>query len=437
MTVILNPVNEKTDLIIMFKIIKNLLKKEKNELAVIRFEGIPGFLDVREAKEKEDLRVSTGNSMNTINGARNELLNLVEILGRSEKEKALHPKLEKIAQNSIPLFEKSMMTALSRPMPDDPLEFYDAAAECLKGCVKSLTGPGRYIRGVLPDEMKAIRIAIDHIGQEMNSMTRVHSEYRRSMDQAAKTRELYEQVVKAQEEKKSCDVQIPEIQGKIRSICESIAQLEDELQKLKVDRSPGYHAILEEEKNARILVNDTEREMRAVFATLVHVFRKAEKIAAKGHDKMGREISSSVELMTEPKIPDWDLLKPSIERTQPLVMSMIQAGSISLKNKEEKELFGGPDIVFQMLGALSGRLLDYNAGLHSLETRIATDPANKRIHGLEKNEKELKEELEKENGQCHNLERHRKDVGEKIPVLIEDLQRSISVLNNEETKLEI
>jgi predicted nucleic acid-binding Zn-ribbon protein len=303
--------------------------------------------------------------------------------------------------------------------------------------VKSLTGPGRYIRGVLPDEMKAIRIAIDHIGQEMNSMTRVHSEYRRSMDQAAKTRELYEQVVKAQEEKKSCDVQIPEIQGKIRSICESIAQLEDELQKLKVDRSPGYHAILEEEKNARILVNDTEREMRAVFATLVHVFRKAEKIAAKGHDKMGREISSSVELMTEPKIPDWDLLKPSIERTQPLVMSMIQAGSISLKNKEEKELFGGPDIVFQMLGALSGRLLDYNAGLHSLETRIATDPANKRIHGLEKNEKELKEELEKENGQCHNLERHRKDVGEKIPVLIEDLQRSISVLNNEETKLEI
>jgi len=406
-------------------------------MAVLKYEDIPAFLDSREAKEKEKLRAITEHSMDTISDARNELLKLVEILGRTEKEKTVHPKLEKITQNSLPLFEKSMLTALSRPMPDDPLEFYDAAAECLKGCVKSLTGPGRYIRGVFPDEMKAIRIAIDRIGQEMNSMTRSHTEYRRSMDQAAKTRELYDHLVKAQEEKNNCDVQIPDIESKILGLNDLITQSGDELKQVREGRSPGYYALLEEEKTARMQVNDTEREIRAVFTTLVHVFRKAEKIAAKGHDKMGREISSSVELMTDPIIPGWDTLKPSIERNQPLVMSMIEAGSISLKNKEEKELFGGPGIVIQTLGVLSDRLSDNKARLGRLETNIAVDPANRRLLELEKKEKELKEELEKEKGQFNNLKRHRQDTERKIPDLIEELQGSISALNNEETKLEI
>ncbi len=421
----------------MFKAIKNILKKEKKETAVLRYEEIPSYLDSREAKEKENLRVSTIHSMSTISDARNELLKLVEILGNTEKEKAFHPKLEKITQNSLPLFEKSMLTALSRPMPDDPLEFYDAAAECLKGCVKSLTGPGRYIRGVLPDEMKAIRIAIDRIGQEMNAMTRVHSEYRKSMDQVEKTRDLYYQLGKSRDEKESCDVQVPEIEGKIRSLTELIARQEAELQQVKDERSPRYDALLDEEKSVRMQVNDTEREIRAVFAILVHVFRKAEKIAAKGHDKMGREISSAVDLMTDARIPEWNALKSAIDRTQPLVMSMIQAGSISLKNKEEKELFGGPDIVVQILSVLFSRLSDSRAGLETLETRIATDPANRKIEGLEKKEKELKEELEKEKGQCNNLKRHRQEVEEKIPAIIEDLQNSISALSNEETILEI
>ncbi len=421
----------------MFKIVKNLLKKEKKEIAVLKYEGIPAFLNSREAKENENIRASTGHSMNTINDARSELLKLVEILGSSEKEKAFHPKLEKITHNSLPLFEKSMLTALSRPLPDDPLEFYDAAAESLKGCVKSMTGPGRYLRGVLPDEMKAIRIAVDRIGQEMNAMTRVHSEYRRSMDQVEKTRDLYDQLGKTREEKKSCDVQVPEIEGKVRSLTGLITRHEVELQQVKDERGPGYNAMLDEEKTVRMQVNDTEREIRAVFATLAHVFRKAEKIAAKGHDKMGREISSSVELMTQASIPEWNVLKPAIEKTHPLVISMIGAGSISLKNKEEKELFGGPDVVVQTLSALYSRLSDYRAGLEILETSIANDPANRRIHGLEKKEKELKEELGKEKGLCDNLKRHRQDVEEKIPKLIEDLQRSISVLNNEETILEI
>jgi len=209
------------------------------------------------------------------------------------------------------------------------------------------------------------------------------------------------------------------------------------LKQVREGRSPGYYALLEEEKTARMQVNDTEREIRAVFTTLVHVFRKAEKIAAKGHDKMGREISSSVELMTDPIIPGWDTLKPSIERNQPLVMSMIEAGSISLKNKEEKELFGGPGIVIQTLGVLSDRLSDNKARLGRLETNIAVDPANRRLLELEKKEKELKEELEKEKGQFNNLKRHRQDTERKIPDLIEELQGSISALNNEETKLEI
>jgi predicted nucleic acid-binding Zn-ribbon protein len=257
------------------------------------------------------------------------------------------------------------------------------------------------------------------------------------MDQVEKTRDLYLQLGKSRDEKESCDVQVPEIEGKIRSLTELIARQEAELQQVKDERSPRYDALLNEEKSVRMQVNDTEREIRAVFAILVHVFRKAEKIAAKGHDKMGREISSAVDLMTDARIPEWNALKSAIDRTQPLVMSMIQAGSISLKNKEEKELFGGPDIVVQILSVLFSRLSDSRAGLETLETRIATDPANRKIEGLEKKEKELKEELEKEKGQCNNLKRHRHEVEEKIPAIIEDLQKSISALSNEETILEI
>ncbi|NYT07585.1 MAG: hypothetical protein GKC05_04940, partial [Methanomicrobiales archaeon] len=139
----------------MFRFLKDRFSKEKEEQPLtIRVEDVPGLLDAREAQIAADLAAGTGDHRNAVVTARIELRELVMDLRSKEREEAYHPKLEKIAKNTLPLFEKSMLSSLAKDLPSDPGEFYTAASECLKGCVKGLAGPGRYLKGVFPDEMK-------------------------------------------------------------------------------------------------------------------------------------------------------------------------------------------------------------------------------------------------------------------------------------------
>ena len=111
------------------------------------------------------------------------LRSLVDLLGSAEHENVVHPKLEKVVEKSLPLYKKSIMSALTRQFPENPDDFYIAVTECLKGCVKSSAGPGRYLIGVFPEEMKSIRAAIDQVGREINSLNPVIAETRKNSEE--------------------------------------------------------------------------------------------------------------------------------------------------------------------------------------------------------------------------------------------------------------
>ena len=82
------------------------------------------------------------------------------------------------------------MSALNRQYPENPDDFYIAVTECLKGCIKSSAGPGRYLMGVFPEEMKAIRVSIDQVGREINSLNPVIAETRKKEEEIIKIRQL-------------------------------------------------------------------------------------------------------------------------------------------------------------------------------------------------------------------------------------------------------
>ena len=59
-----------------------------------------------------------------------------------------------------------------RGVARDPEEFYEAAVECVKGCLNAVRGQGRYLMVAFPEEMKDIKAGIDAIGREINVMTK-------------------------------------------------------------------------------------------------------------------------------------------------------------------------------------------------------------------------------------------------------------------------
>ena len=139
---------------------------------------LSALLDSREKDISRILLEKTQKQRNAIRDLRSAVKELVQDLALKEREEAYHPKLETIAKNTLPLFERAMISSLSKDLPEDPDLFYHAATESLKGCVKGLSGQGRYLRGVFPEEMKEIRETVDQIGREMNAMTPAIAEAR-------------------------------------------------------------------------------------------------------------------------------------------------------------------------------------------------------------------------------------------------------------------
>ncbi|HPX72760.1 MAG TPA: hypothetical protein PKW51_02545, partial [Methanoregulaceae archaeon] len=176
---------------------------------------LPSLLDSREKEISRILIEKTQKQRTTIRDLRSSLKELVKDLASKEREEAFHPKLETIAKNTLPLFERAMFSSLSKDLPEDPDLFYLAATESLKGCVKSLSGQGRYLRGVFPEEMKEIREMVDQIGREMNAMTPAIAEARTQREVLSAVRIDLSRLNSAEKEKKRTTDEINLLRGDI------------------------------------------------------------------------------------------------------------------------------------------------------------------------------------------------------------------------------
>src|SRR5512145_1780762 len=126
--------------------LKKLFSGKEPESVVVEFEALPRLLKSREEAAKAKYDATTEEPVRNIRNAAAQLQHIVNTIAGAEHDPAIHPKLKSIAKNTLPQFIRSMNSSLAKELPEDPDEFYPAAVECVKGCLNSMKGPGRYLQ---------------------------------------------------------------------------------------------------------------------------------------------------------------------------------------------------------------------------------------------------------------------------------------------------
>jgi hypothetical protein len=292
-----------------------------------------------------------------------------------------------------------MNASLAKELPDDVEEFYPAAVECLKNCLNSTRGQGRYLQAVFLDEMKAVKSGIDTIGHEINDITASLARYRKEknlIDAASSLHaallDISADILKAEEKDRRIELRISEMSKRT-------AAIEKELEAFLIDERMGEvnvlkAELLEAEKNRDIKM----RTNAALTMTAAHVLRKAEKIAVRQNHPL--EISSlrrTMELLSDHVIPDSGDLASALSAACPLAERMIAAGEITLKNKEERAIFSDTKQFIHDICASCADLGLQEEACRRAEEKLASHPLLARIHSLEREKAQLGIMLNKEN----------------------------------------
>jgi hypothetical protein len=413
----------------MFKFLKDRFPKEKEEPPLrVRVSDIPGLLREREAKITADLAAATGNHRDAVTGARAELREMVRDLRSKEREEAYHPKLEKIARNTLPLFEKSMLSSLGKDLPHEPEEFYSSASECLMGCVKGLAGPGRYLKGVFPEEMKAIRQTVDRIGREVNAMTPSIAETRKKRDQIAGLRKTTASLSLAIESQEAAARDLSRLSDEIVAEELAIAGLEKTITEASSSEASAETRELEAAVSAlRGKLGTADRALRADLAVISHLLRKGEKVLQRGEGaSAAREIESIVDALTGTGLPDEDQILSGIDRALPLICSMIGSGEIVLKNKEERELFSGEFDIVARISALYAQHRDAELRLKETERAYAAHPVIDKKRRAEREKENREARMVSLRDRVAAIRERDRALEAEIPVLVAEIEQELT-----------
>ncbi len=264
-----------------------------------------GSMNVRK-RPWASLETETDVPIQNIRNATAQLQHIVNGIADAEHDPAIHPKLKSIAKNSLPLFVKAMNASLSKELPEDIEGFYSAAVECVKGCLNSTRGQGRYLQAVFPEEMKAVKTGIDAIGREINAITALLTTYRKQKALMNTIRTLHDALLdiridseKSLEKDKRITTRITEITHRITCIEKELMDLTSDAEMKEVNEKKSTLGEMEKKRDERI------RTYTALSMTAAHVFRKAEKIATK--QRHTTEISTlrhTVDLLSDHTAPD-------------------------------------------------------------------------------------------------------------------------------------
>jgi hypothetical protein len=413
----------------MFKKIKDLFAKEEHPPLEIAIVDIPGWLDseLKKIRGSEESRVLA--SRKTVMDAIASLKILVPVLGTGDHEGTGFAKLEKVAENSLPLYKKAMMSALSRQYPEKTEEFYHAVAECLKGCIKSSQGPGRYLVRVFPEEMKLIQAEVSRIGKEVNAMNPVFAESRSKHDSLEKIRTIHQSLVRIQRERGELEKDLPRLIEESARLGREQEELSRQVAAAGSDpRFTRYNELARKEQD---LLQDQERitgEMTVLAGMVVHVMRRAEKVAHKDqNDVLGKKIHALAETLSKNEMPGENDLLPMISGVLQPVTEMVASGEITLKNKEEQEFFSGTTVLPTRLREVFRKSEEINELIRETREEIGRDTFIHEKEALEKRSRLKKSEL-------HEHERNIVDSRRKIETDTKEIPELIGQLEDHMTR---
>ena len=412
----------------MYDFIKKILNPKKPAPVVIAFSSIPTWTDEREKNARRVLEEATNAPMQNIRNSAAQLQHIVNSISGSEHDPVLHPKLRAVAKNSLPLYVKAMNAALAKPLSDDIEEFYTDAVECLKSSLKSNSGQGRYLQAVFPEELKAVKMAIDGMGKEMNILTAALATYQKQKAEINAVSVLYQSVMDMKEDMKRSLEKEQRITARIHEITSRIGAIEGEEVEIAAD-TKGIHdvnecrAALAETENKR---NEVTRNYAARSMTASHVFNKAEKIGAKQHQT--GDVSSlrhAIEILSHHVLPDPLALSTALAAACTVAQRMIAAGDIPLKNREEREAFSDTNVFCTTMSELCAELAACDEACTNAETTLLTHPIVVRGSSLVREKTQLNSMLKKEQLLKSELMQWTAKTNDKIPAVTEELKEKI------------
>jgi len=423
----------------MYTFIKKLLKQKEPEKFTLAFDAIPAWLNEQEKISRSALETETDAAVKNIRNATAKLQHIVNGIADAEHDPAIHPKLKSIAKNSLPLFVKAMNASLSKELPGDIEGFYSAAVECVKGCLNSTRGQGRYLQAVFPEEMKAVKTGIDAIGREMNAITTSLTTYRKQKALINRIQALYDAIRDIRIDSEKSLEKNQRIAARISGITGRIAFIEKELMVLPSD--PGMHEV-NEKKSALGEMEKKRTEVTRTYAalsmTVSHVFRKAEKIATK--QRQPPEISTlrhAIDLLSNHTIPDTNELESALSKACSIAQRMIAAGDIILKNKEERAVFFETGRLCTEMCTTCTDIRTQELACRNVQEALDSHPVLVMMNSRVREKIQLESTLEKERQAQKDLSEWSGKIQEKVPALQKELHTKIEEIIGENVQLQI
>ena len=423
----------------MYTFLKKLLSKKEPETLTLAFDDIPAWLAAHEKTAHETLIVATEDPVRNIRNAAAQLQLIVNGIAGAEHDPVLHPKLKSIAKNSLPLFVRSMNASLAKELPDDREEFYLATVECVKSCLNSARGQGRYLQIVFPEEMKSVKTGIDAMGREINGITAGLSAYRKLMAITTEVRSLHATLVTMKEDLTRSTEKDTRIEKRIAECTARIAAIDTELAELNTGERIQEIA---EQKSALLALekarDDAIRHYATLSMTASHVFRKAEKISQKQHhNPETAALRHVMDLLSDHAIPDQADLAEALKHACPVAGRMIESGEIALKNKEERAVFSDTARFCSDM-CTAGREVNVHEQTYvAAEENLAGHPLLSRMQSLEREKKQQQAVLAKETQNKGELAEWQLKTKEEIPVLFEDLTRKMGIIAGDNVQVRI
>lgn len=421
----------------MYNFIRKIFQPKTAEKTVLAYRDIPAWIGDQEQKAKEQLTEKAVAPMTAIRNSLAGLQLIVNGIGGAEHDPAMHPKLKSITKNSLPLFVRSMNTALAKELPDDSEEFYVAAAECVKACLGSMKGQGRYLQVTFPEEMKSARTKIDEAGRELNVLTGALRDHRARIAQLNAIREIFTAIEEKKAQGAKAEERLMRIAARISEAEARIAQIDAERSVLDADPSQGEITVRQQELDT---MKEERIRLHRVYAshsmTASHVLRKAEKIAARTHqgEREGLFARAS-DLLSHHEMPACNELKEILDKVFPLAASMADSGELPLKNKEERLMFADPADSVGKICTICADLTVIEADYRSKEELLSQNPIIRKRASLEREKSHLGAVCAKERQAEQEIAGWKADAESSLPVHLAELGKRISAAAGGEVEI--
>lgn len=421
----------------MLKFIKNLIAPEDKKALPIRFEEIPAWLEDRRRAALSRLEQDTKEGRAEIRTSQERLTEVMQVLLAARFNESLHPKLKSIAEKSLPQYVKAMGAALEKDLPDDPGEFYAAAAELLKGCINSARGQGKYLQTAFPEEMKAVSACVAVIGRALNAMNEPISSCRAGLERISDAERIHAaladisvDMTKSQEKEERIVRRIREIGDRISTCVRGIE--ESERQRREPDLAGQEHnlLLLREERD------QTVRRYSVLSMTASHVLRKAENVARRQHKvSEERAVAHAIAILSDHTVPDSTEIASALDAVYIPARRMIDAGEVPLKNKEERALFSSPEAFSNEIRNLCTSYADLTSRCDAAEHAFRSHPVIARHTDLVRERKHLGEMLVKEQQALDALTVWRRELGTRIPALRDELKKKMGEMSGSDVQI--